>query len=48
MRLEKRVREHQERASFLTFIRDHLNVDVVYRLDSSDLKITQILPDRPW
>jgi hypothetical protein len=48
VRLDKRVREHQERALFLTFIRDHVNADDVYRLDSSDLKMTEILPDRPW
>jgi hypothetical protein len=48
VRLEKRVREHQERASFLAFIRDHVNADDVYRLDSSDLKTADILPDRPW
>lgn len=46
--LEKRVREHQERASFLTFVRDHVDPDALYRLDSADLKMTEILPDRPW
>lgn len=46
--LEKKVREHQERASFLTFVRDHVSPDEIYRLDSMDLKMTEILPDRPW
>jgi hypothetical protein len=42
--LEKRLREHEERASFLAFVRDHLVVDAVYRLDSSDLKMIDVLP----
>jgi hypothetical protein len=46
--LEKKVREHQERAGFLMFVRDHVGADEVYRLDSSDLRMTEILPDRPW
>ena len=47
-RIEKQLREHQERASFLAFLRDHLSPDDVYRLDSSDLRMTEILPERPW
>lgn len=46
--LEKRVREHQERATFLTFVRDHVDPDDLYRLDSADLRMTEILPDKPW
>ena len=42
--LEKRLREHEERASFLAFVRDHLVIDAVYRLDSSDLKMIDVLP----
>ena len=42
--LEKRLREHEERATFLAFVRDHLAVDAVYRLDSSDLKMIDVLP----
>ena len=42
--LEKRLREHEERASFLAFVRDHLVVDAVYRLASSDLKMIDVLP----
>jgi hypothetical protein len=43
--LERKVREHQERASFLTFVRDHLCPDDTYRLDAGDLRITEILVD---
>jgi len=46
--VEKRVREHQERASFLAFLRDHIVRDATYRLDSIDLRMTEILPDRSW
>jgi hypothetical protein len=46
--LEKRLREHQERASFLMFLRDHVNVADTYRLDSTDLRMTEILPNQPW
>jgi hypothetical protein len=42
--LEKRLREHEERATFLAFVRDHLVQDAVYRLDSSDLKMIDVLP----
>jgi hypothetical protein len=46
--LEKKLREHQERASFLTFVRNHVSADEIYRLDSSDLRMTEILPERSW
>lgn len=46
--IEKQLREHQERASFLAFLRDHITPDDVYRLDVTDLRMTEILPDRPW
>lgn len=46
--LEKKLREHQERASFLMFLRDHIAADATYRLDSTDLRMTEILPDRAW
>jgi hypothetical protein len=46
--LEKKLHEHQERASFLTFLRDHVSPDEIYRLDSSDLRMTEILPERSW
>ena len=42
--LEKRLHEHEERATFLAFVRDHLVLDAVYRLDSSDLKMIDVLP----
>jgi hypothetical protein len=44
--LEKRLRQHQDRAAFLTFVRDHITPDAVYRLDSADLKMIDVLP--PW
>ena len=46
--MEKQLREHQERAVFLAFLHDHLSPDDVYRLDSSDLRMTEILPEKPW
>ena len=42
--LEKKFREHRERASFLAFLRDHVSPDVMYRLDFNDLRMTEILP----
>lgn len=48
VRIEKQLREHQERAAFLAFLRDHLSPEDVYRLDSSDLKMTEILLEKPW
>lgn len=46
--LQKKLHEHQERASFLTFLRDHVSPEELYRLDSSDLRMTEILPERTW
>jgi hypothetical protein len=46
MILEKRLREHRDRATFLTFVRDHIAPDQVYRLDSSDLRMIDVLPER--
>ena len=42
--MEKRLREHQDRAVFLAFIRDHIAPDAVFRLDSTDLKMIDVLP----
>ena len=42
--LEKRLREHEERATFLAFLRDHISVEAVYRLGASDLKLIDVLP----
>lgn len=44
--LERRLREHQDRATFLAFIRDHISPDAVYRLTSADLKMIDVLPER--
>lgn len=46
--LGKKLDEHRDRAAFLTFLRDHVDADQLYRLDSTDLRMTEILPDRPW
>ena len=37
--------EYEERASFLAFVRDHIMLDAIYRLDSSDLKMIDVLPN---
>jgi len=42
--LEKALREHQERAAYLAFIRDHIDPDVVYRLEPSDLRMIDLAP----
>lgn len=46
--LERKLREHQERAQFLTFLRDHISAAEVYRLDAMDLRMVDILPEKPW
>ena len=43
--MEKRLREHQDRAVFLAFVRDHISQDAVFRLDSTDLKMIDMLPN---
>jgi hypothetical protein len=43
--IEKRLRDHQDRAVFLSFIRDHISQDAVFRLDSTDLKMIDVLPN---
>lgn len=43
--LGKRLREHEQRASFLSFARDHLVRNALYRLTPSDLKVLDIMPD---
>ncbi len=43
--LQKRVREHEERAAFLTFVAGHLQPQTVYRLRSSDLRMMEIMPN---
>lgn len=42
--LERAVRTHQERAVYLAFVRDHLSADAVYRLDSADLRMIDLVP----
>jgi hypothetical protein len=44
--LEKRLRHHQERATVLAFIRDHVATGAVYRLSAADLRMIDVLPDR--
>ena len=42
--LEKALREHRERAAYLAFVRDHIDPDVVYRLEPSDLRMIDLAP----
>ncbi len=44
--LERKVKEHVERAAILTFLRDHLVPGEVYRLSEQDLRMAEILPGR--
>jgi hypothetical protein len=46
--LEKKLRDHRERATFLGFLRDHINDHDIYRLDTADLRMTEILPERHY
>ena len=36
--------EHQARATYLAFVRDHLTADAVYRLDAADLRMIDLVP----
>jgi hypothetical protein len=42
--MEKRLREHQDKATFLAFVRDHIAADAVFQLDSNDLRMIDVLP----
>lgn len=42
--MEKALRDHQARATYLAFVRDHLSADAVYRLDSADLRMIDLVP----
>jgi hypothetical protein len=42
--MEKALREHQARATYLAFVRDHLTADAVYRLDAADLRMIDLVP----
>jgi len=44
--LEQKQREHQDRARFLGFVRDHVAEGRRYRLNGFDLKLTEIMPER--
>ncbi len=47
--LERKVKEHVDRAAILTFLRDHIVPGEVYRLSEQDLRMAEILPGRyPW
>jgi len=47
--IERKVKEHLDRAAILTFLRDHIVPGEVYRLNEHDLRMAEILPDRyPW
>jgi len=43
--LERQLAEHEQRATFLAFLRDHLAPQQVYRLDSLDFRMIEILPE---
>jgi hypothetical protein len=43
--LERRLADHQQRAEFLTFVREHLSPRQVYRLNSLDFRMIEIMPD---
>ncbi len=48
-RIEHRLRGHQERIAALTFLREHVVEDEVYRLSEEDLTALEILSIRmPW
>ena len=42
--LERKLREHRDRAAFLTFLREHVVPKETYRLDESDLRTLEIVP----
>ena len=44
--LERKVKEHSDRAAILKFLRDHVVPGEVYRLSEHDLRLAEILPDR--
>jgi hypothetical protein len=43
--LERRLSDHQQRVEFLSFLRDHLSPQRIYRLDSLDFRMIEIMPD---
>jgi hypothetical protein len=44
--VERKLRDHSDRAGVLTFVRDHIVRDEVYRLTEEDLRTIEVLPDR--
>lgn len=44
--LERKLKEHMDRAAILKFLRDHVVQGEVYRLSEHDLRLAEILPDR--
>ena len=42
--LERKLREHRDRAAFLTFLCGHVVPTETYRLDESDLRTLEIVP----
>lgn len=48
-RIEHRLRGHQERIAALTFLREHVVKDEIYRLSEEDLTALEIVAIRmPW
>ena len=48
-RIEQRLRGHQERVAALTFLREHVVKDEIYRLSEEDLTALEIVSIRmPW
>ncbi len=48
-RIEQRLRGHQERIAALTFLREHVVKDEIYRLSEEDLTALEIVMIRmPW
>jgi len=44
--LQRKARQHQERADALIFLGKHIVRDEVYRVTESDLRVADLLPDR--
>lgn len=42
--LDRKFREHRDRAAFLTFLREHIVSGEIYRLEESDLRTLEIVP----
>ena len=42
--LERKLRDHRDRAAFLTFLRDHIVPKETYRLEERDLRTLEIVP----